>query len=156
MQRVDKKLIQELIDRYVNVSFKVTKKAETLIKEQIGNDLTNDQHYMLRYIHHAEKCTSSELAEAFDVNKSAITAIINRLVEKGLIDRERDETDRRVVYLTLSRSGADLFEKTEKRIHKLVESIITKFDTEEITGFIVTYEKLSEMLQKMEKEQLGE
>jgi DNA-binding MarR family transcriptional regulator len=111
---------------------------------------------MLRYIHHAEKCTSSELAEAFDVNKSAITAIINRLVEKDLIDRERDETDRRVVYLTLSRSGADLFEKTEKRIHKLVESIITKFDTEEITGFIVTYEKLSEMLQKMEKEQLGE
>jgi DNA-binding MarR family transcriptional regulator len=138
--------IQDLVDRYIDVSFSVTNTAEALIKEQIGSDLTSDQHYMLRHINRVSSCTSSELAEVFDVKKSAITAIINRLFEKGLVQRTRDENDRRVVYLTLTDKGNELYEKTEERIHKLVKSFITKFDQAEITQFIETYEKLNQVL----------
>ncbi|WP_226529177.1 MarR family winged helix-turn-helix transcriptional regulator [Metabacillus niabensis] len=142
-------LIQDLINRYVNVSFAVTKKAENLIKESIGDTITNDQHYTLRYIHKAGTCTSTELAEVFDVKKSAITAIVNRLTEKELIKRTRDESDRRVIYLTLTDKGKVLFEKTEEKIHKLVESFITSFDEKEIESFIETYEKLNEQLDNL-------
>lgn len=140
------KNIQELVDRYITISFSVNKKAESLVKEQISSDLTSDQHYMLRYINKAGTCTSSELAEVFEVKKSAITAIINRMWEKGLIKRTRDENDRRVVYLTLTEKGIDLFEQTEDRIHKLVESIINRFDEIEIKQFLDTYEKLNQVL----------
>jgi DNA-binding MarR family transcriptional regulator len=141
-----KKDIKELVDRYIAVSFSVNKRAESLVKEQIGSDLTNDQQYMLRYINKKGTCTSSELAEVFEVKKSAITAIINRLWEKGLIKRTRDENDRRVVYLTLTDKGTELFDKTEERIHKLVESLINKFDEIEIKQFLETYEKLNRVL----------
>ena len=140
------KTIKELVDRYIAVSFSVNKKGESLVKEQNGNDLTNDQHYMLRYINRSGTCTSSELADVFEVKKSAITAIINRLWEKGLIQRTRDENDRRVVYLTLTEKGTDLFNKMEERIHKLVESLITKFDETEIKQFLETYEKINQVL----------
>lgn len=152
----ENKLIQELINRYVAVSFQVSKKAEALIKEQIGNELTNDQHYILRYVYQAGECTSTELAEAFEVNKSAITAIINRMVERQLIERARDSSDRRVVYLTVSKEGKELFEKTEEKIRTLVESFITRFKMEEIEGFIHTYEKLAVILAELKKEQQGD
>jgi DNA-binding MarR family transcriptional regulator len=151
---VEENLIQELINRYVAVTFTVSKKAESLIKVQIGDDLTNDQHYILRYIYKAGECTSSELADAFDVNKSAITAIINRMVDRKLIERTRDVDDRRVVYLTLTDDGNKLFEKTEEKISRLVKSIITKFEEKEIQDFLETYEKLAAILMKMKKEQL--
>jgi len=147
-----KKTIEELVDRYIAVSFSVNKRAESLVKEQIGSDLTNDQHYMLRYINKKEICTSSELAEVFEVKKSAITAIINRLWEKGLIQRTRDENDRRVVYLTLTEKGTALFDKTEERIHKLVESLINKFDETEIKQFLNTFEKLNQVLQEKQED----
>ncbi|WHY02918.1 MarR family transcriptional regulator [Neobacillus sp. DY30] len=153
---MDKKTIQELIDRYVSVSFEVNKKAESLIKSQIEEDLTIDQHYIIGYIKNTKECTSSELAEAFEVNKSAITAIINRLADKGLIERTRDENDRRVVYLTLSDKGQELIQKTQEKVHLLVESLITQFDEAEITNFINTYEKLAQILTNMKKEELGE
>ncbi|MBI0577625.1 MarR family transcriptional regulator [Neobacillus cucumis] len=140
------KNIQELVDRYITLSFSVNKKGESLVKEQISSDLTSDQHYMLRYINKAGTCTSSELAEVFEVKKSAITAIINRMWEKGLIQRTRDENDRRVVYLTLTEKGIDLFEQTEDRIYKLVESLITQFDETEIKQFLNTYEKINRIL----------
>ncbi|OIK16416.1 MarR family transcriptional regulator [Bacillus sp. MUM 116] len=143
---MSKQSIQELVDRYITISFSVNKKGESLVKEQISSDLTSDQHYMLRYIRKSGTCTSSELAEVFEVKKSAITAIINRMWEKGLIKRTRDENDRRVVYLHLSEKGIDLFEQTENRIHKLVESIINQFDETEIKQFLDTYEKLNRVL----------
>ncbi|MCM3764271.1 MarR family winged helix-turn-helix transcriptional regulator [Neobacillus niacini] len=149
-------LIQDLIDRYVNVSFQVHKKAESLIKAELGNDLTNDQHYVLSYIRKASGCTSTELADAFDVNKSAITAIISRMADRGLIERTRDVNDRRVVYLTLTGAGEELFRACQEKVHQLVESIITKFDETEITTFINTYEKLAQILDNKKKDELGE
>lgn len=140
------KIIKELINKYIELSFSVQRKAECLVKEQIGSDLTNDQHYTLRYISNVGSCTSSQLAEQFNVQKSAITAIITRLFEKGLIQRTRDENDRRVVYLTLTDKGNELFLQTEERIYKLVESFITQFEQEEITQFMKTYEKLNQIL----------
>lgn len=138
--------IEELVNRYLGVSFSVTKKAEALITAQIGTDLTHDQHYILRYINRVSSCTSTELAEVFEVNKSAITAIITRLWEKGLIQRTRDENDRRIVYLSLSVKGKEFFDQTEERIHDLVTEFITQFDPLEIEQFIETYEKLNKIL----------
>jgi DNA-binding MarR family transcriptional regulator len=138
--------IADLVSRYIHVSQSVEKKAGSLVKEQIGSDLTNDQHFTLRYINQVGTCTSSELAEVFDVQKSAITAIIQRLWEKGLIERTRDEKDRRVVYLTLTEKGQDLYEKCEQRIHDIVESLITQFEEAEIKQFLDTFEKLNQIL----------
>ena len=138
--------IKELVDRYIAVSFSVTKTAAALVKCQMSSELTTDQHYTLRYINQVGSCTSSELAEVFDVKKSAITAMITRMWEKGFILRTRDENDRRLVYLTLTEEGKKHFMQAEERIHKLVESFITKFDGAEINQFITTYEKLNGVL----------
>nr|WP_254179131.1 MULTISPECIES: MarR family transcriptional regulator [Cytobacillus] len=135
-----------MVDRYIAVSFSVEKKAASLVKNQIGSDLTNDQHFTLRYINQVGSCTSSELAEVFDVKKSAITAMITRMWEKGLIQRTRDENDRRVVYLTLTEKGNELYVKAEEKIHNLVESLINRFDQAEIQQFIETFEKLDKVL----------
>jgi DNA-binding MarR family transcriptional regulator len=153
---VEQKTLQDLINRYIRVSFSVTKKGESLIKEQIGCDLTADQHYTLRYIKHSNNCTSTELAEAFDVQKSAITAIITRLTDKGFIERTRDKNDRRVVYLTLTEKGNILFNESEQRVHQLVERFISKFQDEEIHSFINTYEKLEMLLIDIKEGRLTE
>jgi DNA-binding MarR family transcriptional regulator len=140
----------DLVERYLSVSFIVMRKAAALVKCELDEDMTNDQYYLLRYIKRKAKCTSTELASMFGVNKSAITAMTNRLVKKGLIQRTRDQNDRRVVYLTLTERGDEWITETEEKIHKLVESFITKFSEEEIETFIQTYEKLARILQEME------
>lgn len=148
--------IQHLIDRYISLNFQVHKKAEALIKGEIGNDLTNDQYYILKYIFESGECTSSDLAAVFEVNKSAITAIINRMADKGLIQRTRDENDRRVIYLALTDDGKELHQNCMKKVRLLVESIITQFDEVEINTFLDTYEKLAKMINSKKKEELGE
>jgi DNA-binding MarR family transcriptional regulator len=52
--------------------------------------------------------------------------------------------------LTLTERGNEWITETEEKIHKLVESFITKFSEKEIETFIQTYEKLACILQEME------
>ncbi|WP_246943760.1 MarR family winged helix-turn-helix transcriptional regulator [Bacillus pinisoli] len=145
--------VQELIDKYIDYSFSVTRKVESLIRKEIGDDLTTEQHYTLKYVQAVDGCTSTELAEEFGVKKSAITGTINRLVERGLIDRKRDEGDRRVIYLSLTEKGHSVFNKTQQKVQNIVETIITKFEQAEIDEFMRTYEKLNQVLIDIKQEE---
>lgn len=142
---LDRKRLKDLIERYETVQMMGSMKVVALIKEQIGEDVTSDQHLTLRYIKKYGPCTSTELADVFFVNKSAITAIITRLVEKGYVQRTRDETDRRIVHLSLTEEGECVFQEAEEKIHQVVEPYLAQLDVEELEAFIKTYEKLANL-----------
>ena len=46
------------------------------------------------------------------VTVSNLTGIVDRLEEKKLVLRKRDETDRRVVHVTLTEKGTKLYQTT--------------------------------------------
>ncbi|WP_235439698.1 MarR family winged helix-turn-helix transcriptional regulator [Paenibacillus sp. DMB20] len=93
------------------------------------------------------------MADVLFVGKSSITSIVNRLAERGWIERERDEGDRRVVYLTLTEEGRKIHRKAELHLQSLVASYLTHFDEGEVEHFITLYEKLAMLLQEQGGEQ---
>jgi DNA-binding MarR family transcriptional regulator len=46
--------------------------------------------------------TMSRIAEALDVSLSNATGLVDRMVERGLVDRVRDDEDRRMVHVALT------------------------------------------------------
>ena len=49
--------------------------------------------------------TMSEIALALNVSMGAATGIVDKLIEKGMVKRERDSQDRRVVRVELEKAG---------------------------------------------------
>ena len=147
MTVINRKEIDQIIDRYVSINFSVNRKFDQLIRQEIGDVLTTEQHFTMRHINKVEVCTSTELATVFGVKKSAITPIINRLVEKGWVERTRDEKDRRVIYLTLTSAGKVTFSEMEKKIQSVIESVISQFNHTEIQNFLDTYAKLDKLIE---------
>ena len=139
--------INKIIDRYVSINFSVNRKFDQLIRQEIGDVLTTEQHFAMRHMNKMEICTSTELAYCFGVKKSAITPIINRLYEKGWVERNRDEKDRRVIYLSLTAEGKIIFSEMEKKIQTIIESVISKFDYTEIENFLETFAKLDQLIE---------
>ncbi|MFH8734752.1 MULTISPECIES: TetR/AcrR family transcriptional regulator [unclassified Streptomyces] len=64
--------------------------------------------------------TMGEIAAAGAVSAGGVTQQADRLVEAGLIERERDGQDRRIVHLRLTPAGADLVGRVaeERRAHE--------------------------------------
>ncbi|MFD1178070.1 MarR family winged helix-turn-helix transcriptional regulator [Paenibacillus puldeungensis] len=137
---------KRLIERYMEAYFVVTKRMHAEIQEGIQDDITMDQFQVLDYISRHERCTSTELADVFAVGKSSITAMITRLVDKGILQRTRDEDDRRVVYLSLTEHGESNYRKAQQKIMHTVSTYMVHFEAEEIEGFISAFEKLARLI----------
>jgi DNA-binding MarR family transcriptional regulator len=54
----------------------------------------------------------NRLAELLDVSQASATGIVDRMVQRGLVTRERDADDRRVIRVVLSDQGRELIAAT--------------------------------------------
>lgn len=79
--------------------------------EAVG--LTSNQHQALLAIKgfpEPQGMTNGELAERLQIKHHSAVGLVNRLEAQNLVCRERSASDRRAVYLMLTRSGEKLLE----------------------------------------------
>jgi MarR family transcriptional regulator, organic hydroperoxide resistance regulator len=73
------------------------------------------------------EATAGDLARAADLNPASVTAMVNRLQRRGLVERRRHAEDRRVCLVALTRTGQAVVAAQERhtaaRLHGLLEGI---------------------------------
>jgi DNA-binding MarR family transcriptional regulator len=70
-----------------------------------AHGLTDSQWKPLWMIKTGRADTSFEIARRLDMDAGAVTRMIDRVEAKGLVERVRSESDRRVVHLRLTKAG---------------------------------------------------
>ena len=86
-------------------------------------DLTGAQWKPLLLLRQGRAGTALELAREACIDAGAVTRLLDRLEAKGLIERMRSETDRRVVNLHLTPAG----ERAAAQIPEVVASVNDDF-----------------------------
>ena len=79
--------------------------AHTTTPPAAGVALTSSQMRALVYLAHHPETTMGSLADALGSGRAATTELVTRLEEKGLVWREHDPDDRRVVVVRLMGNG---------------------------------------------------
>ncbi len=143
--------LHQLINRYQFAINTIHRGINNILKENVKHDITPDQFTILQHIHTKKICTSTEIAKYFSVGKSAVTALVTRLFDKGLIERIRDKEDRRIVYLKLTEAGTELVKRTEQDLYQVIGKKLDHFDRAEIEGYITALEKLATLMIDNEK-----
>jgi|SRR5690625_1376681 len=139
--------MHELINRYQLAFQKIYRNINTMIKNHVHEDITTDQFTILQFVLKREFVTATQIAQTFGVGRSAITALVNRLHEKKLIERKRNQKDRRIVYLSLTEKGEHVVTETEKKIHNFLIEKLAHFDQENIEMFLQSIEKLAHLME---------
>lgn len=70
--------------------------------------LSSQEIRVLRTVGRHEHCIMSKIAEGIRLSLSSVTGLIDRLVEKRLVCRDRSAEDRRVVNVELTSEGKEL------------------------------------------------
>ena len=105
-------------------------------------DLTSPQFYVLATIGYAGRLPFSEIGEKMMVTVSNLTGIVDRLEEKGLVARERDAHDRRIVRVRLTEKGARLHKNTIPFFEKSIAQFFAPLDKSQ-------QKELSSLLRKL-------
>jgi len=119
---LDRNQLEQYIDNYSQIAQSIMNSMQTIQKGTFKNSIiTPDQFNILNEINVRDTCTTSILANGLNVKKSTITAIVNRLYDKGLVTRLHKENDRRVIMLGLTEKGQNVLdEEREKLFSKLI------------------------------------
>jgi MarR family transcriptional regulator, organic hydroperoxide resistance regulator len=149
---VEKKILQQYIERLETSFYTTMRTLGPEISDHLEEGLTGDQFFILQIIEKKGRVISSELAEEFRVKPSAITAMIDRMIKNDFVTRERDEKDRRVVYIKMTEKGKQSFEKSEKKRIEIIERYMSQLEREELESLVSIYEKLAKIALSSEGE----
>jgi DNA-binding MarR family transcriptional regulator len=120
------------------------------------HDLSFTHLNSLLFIHRAG-CTNIHcLAEHLGVTKAAVSQMVDRLVEAGLISREEDPIDRRSKLICLSKDGESLVQKAfltrRKWVPELASSLTEVQEQQACQIFEIMNEKLREIQEGLNPE----
>ena len=98
----------------------------------------------------------SQIAKYIMVNSSTVTGIIDRLEQKGLVERSRISPDRRVITIALTEKGRGLAKNAPPPIQKKIVDGLKKLPLDETERIIQALTKLTYMLdiQDLEVDQI--
>ncbi|MZQ82201.1 MarR family transcriptional regulator [Paenibacillus sp. 5J-6] len=74
-------------------------RASLLYRELQKEELTGPQLFILRELFQEEPRKLGDLAKSVQLSNSTVSGIVDRLERNGMVQRKRDEQDRRVVWI---------------------------------------------------------
>ena len=78
----------------------------------------------------------SELARHLMISPSSATELVDRLVERGWVERQPDPGDRRAVVISLSAKASRQADEVNQMLHAGVASLLLQLDEPELAGLV--------------------
>ena len=104
--------------------------SERLVRQGIS---MTQLHVMHLLDHHGEM-PMSRLAEMLDVSLSNGTGLIDRVEERGFVERTRIPTDRRMVMVRLTPAGRQMLDEIETVREEFLRRVLDRLDPTQLTG----------------------
>ena len=139
-------VMTEIVERYERATYMINRRLSSKVREVLPSDITPEQLFILRYLKRNAEVSSSELSDLLCVGKSTISSIINRMVNKGYVERIPSQEDRRVVYLSLTEEGQRQHDSVEHDIYNIIQPYINKIGKERAFEYIAVLEHITEVL----------
>ena len=86
--------------------------------------ITPPQWGVLALLSHHERQTIGTLAQQLKVDGPAVTNIVKRLEQSGLLERARDRQDERVVNVLLTAEGQDIYRSLDPVVVQFHEQVL--------------------------------
>ena len=109
---INSKFPNEHVKALINIKYKANW-LNTVGNEFLKpNKISNQQYNILRILKGANEAVTVNMVKERMIEKSPnATRLMDKLCDKGLIERTRCENDRRVVYVKISEKGLKLLDK---------------------------------------------
>ena len=95
-------------------------------------DYSKNELLTLFFIYRVKTSNMSEIAEYINVPLNTATGIVARLEKKSIVQRQRQDDDRRVVYISLTEYGMAEVTSAVGQIMQCVNDLFNSFSEEEI------------------------
>lgn len=127
--KIDYEKIDYLISHLIR---SLGKETQDIFEEKI----TVPQFIVLQTISKAKKCNLKDIVNELGTTTGAASLLIDKMTKLDYVVRERDTTDRRLIWLTFSEKGEKLYNQITKKRNEVLEHYFSKWTEEETQMFM--------------------
>jgi DNA-binding MarR family transcriptional regulator len=95
-------------------------------------DLSMTHFHLLSMLERHGSVTMSRIAELLDVSVSNATGLIDRIEERGFVERVRVPSDRRVVHVQLTDRGRQQLHEVELFKEDMINAVLARLDERQL------------------------
>lgn len=140
---------EELVLNMVNFYILFEKEFTSLIPQIEESDITPLLSRMLNEIHLLGRTTSKELGERLNISVPNTSRGVNLLYKKELIEKRQCDSDRRIVYLTLSKQGLELIQRYLLLYQEMFFHKLRALSPQEIDRMNASFSQIKELFMKI-------
>ena len=130
----------------ISLISKVRENANRLILSEMKNwgikGLATSHGDIIFALLKSERLTMKELAKKIDKDKSTVTALVDKLIKQGYVEKTRDAQDSRVVFVTLTEKGKELKPMFDSISDKLISIVYKNVSEKEKEDLLTTLTKI--------------
>jgi DNA-binding MarR family transcriptional regulator len=119
---------------------------EYSIKRGVFSDLSITEIHTVEAVGLYGCKTMSEIAAELEITMGTLTTAVDKLIKKGYLERNRSNTDRRIVNVSLTKKGKLAYRIHEKFHLDMVQAIMSDFTAEEEEVLLTALSKLNKHL----------
>jgi DNA-binding MarR family transcriptional regulator len=116
---------------------------DAAVASQPHGEITIPEVHIIEFLGDRHSCMMRELAEYLLVAVNTVTTIVDKLEQKKLVRRERDETDRRIVMVQLTDKGREAYKGILEVRLSACRAMLTPLNEDEQDIFMVLMRKIA-------------
>lgn len=120
----------------VNLFNDILQIEEDALKIDEFNNLSITEIHVLEAIGSDDSRNMSSVARDLDITIGTLTIAINNLVRKAYVDRVRCDKDRRIVLISLTDKGKEVYRHHEQFHEEMINTTISRLSDEEMKVLI--------------------
>lgn len=121
-------LVNDLSEVFTDFYRKIRNVYKEVLEEEA---YTKPQVEVMKYLKVNGKSKMTDIGKELMVTKSYITALADKLCNAGLIYRENDESDRRIILIDLTKEGEEIFKRYGKIFRNNIQKRMDQLSKEE-------------------------
>ena len=149
MNESDRKKLDEIADDLMGSIFIFSRRVSRE-RHHLGRGKFDPSRFVLRHVHEFGPIRMSEIGRHMEVSKPYMTALVDKLIDEGLVERITDPDDRRVVIIRITPAGRDAVRDFRKAAREALVRRLSSLSSQDIASLNESMKNIRSVLARLD------
>jgi len=154
MTRGDKKKLEDIADGFMD-SFPIFFRKVSRGAAHPSAKKFDPSMFVLKAVKMHGLVRMSEIGRHMGISKPYMTALVDKLISEGLVERVSDPDDRRAVIIGITDAGKEAIKDFEKCTRETVLKNLSSLDSEDISTLHEMVHDIRDIVYKLDRKEAG-
>lgn len=151
MREADRRKLEEIADDLIDSILVLSRKVSREAPHPHGKKF-DPSRFVLKKVQELGLVRMSEIGRHMEISKPYMTALVNKLISEGLVERVMEPGDRRVVNIRITAAGRGVLREFTKAAREIVIMRLSSLDSEDIASLHESVRKIRSIALKLDQD----